>query len=59
MRRVWHEMISMRNRLIHEYDTIDLRVVWQVLQDELPVLIAQIEPLIPPEDELDDQADGD
>ena len=45
----WFEMIGMRNRLIHEYDAIDLGIVWHVLCDELPALIELIEGQIPPE----------
>jgi uncharacterized protein with HEPN domain len=49
----WHAIIGMRNRLIHEYDRVDLDVVWAALQDDVPELIGLIEPLIPPEDEID------
>jgi uncharacterized protein with HEPN domain len=28
----------MRNFLIHEYDSIDLEVVWKTLQQDLPLL---------------------
>ena len=42
-------IIGMRNRLIHEYFPIDLAIVWDVLQNHLPVLIEQLEPLVPPE----------
>lgn len=45
-------MAGMRNRLIHEYFRVDLDVVWQVVQHELPVLIPALEALIPPEDEV-------
>jgi len=36
--------------LIHEYLRIDLAAVWDTVHDDLPPLIAQLEPLIPPED---------
>lgn len=52
---VWHGMIGMRNRLIHEYNRVDLDLVWNVLQQHIPALIALIEPLIPSEDDLDAQ----
>jgi uncharacterized protein with HEPN domain len=48
----WHEMIGMRHRLIHEYFRVDLRVVWETVQRDLPQVIALIEPLVPPEDEV-------
>lgn len=43
----WHEMIGLRHRLIHEYFRIDLRRVWDTVQNDLPKLIALIEPLVP------------
>lgn len=47
----WDEMLGMRNRLVHEYFRIQLRLVWETVIDDIPVLITQLEPLIPPEDE--------
>ena len=44
----WRQVIGMRNRLIHAYFDINLDILWQVVQDDLPELIAQIEPLVPP-----------
>ncbi|MBI3960285.1 MAG: DUF86 domain-containing protein [Chloroflexi bacterium] len=43
----WKDMIGMRNRMIHNYDDIDLYIVWQTVQHDLPRLIALIEPLFP------------
>lgn len=45
----WNEMIGMRNRLIHEYFRIDVDLVWNTLQNDLPVLLSQIESLLPPQ----------
>ena len=39
----WHQIIGMRNILAHEYDDIDLDVVWRVIQKELPKLIPILE----------------
>jgi uncharacterized protein with HEPN domain len=50
-------MLGMRNRLIHEYDEINLNIVWDVLNEHIPALIELIEPLVPPEDELDDTSE--
>jgi uncharacterized protein with HEPN domain len=35
----------MRNRLIHEYDDIDLFLVWDTAQNDLPILISTLEPI--------------
>jgi len=45
----WQQMTGMRNRLIHEYERVDLLEVWNVAQKDIPALIARIAPLVPPE----------
>jgi uncharacterized protein with HEPN domain len=45
----WAAMIGMRNHLVHRYFRIDLPLLWDVLQNQLAPLIAQLEPLVPPE----------
>jgi uncharacterized protein with HEPN domain len=45
----WHEIIGMRNRLVHDYLNVDVGKVWQTATKDLPQLIATIEPLVPPE----------
>jgi uncharacterized protein with HEPN domain len=42
----WSQIISLRNRLIHGYDSVDMDVVWQILWDDLPPLIRQPESLL-------------
>ncbi|HLA08839.1 MAG TPA: DUF86 domain-containing protein [Anaerolineales bacterium] len=48
----WDDMIDLRNRLIHEYFRVDYGAVWDTIQNDLPKLINQIEPLVPKEDEI-------
>ncbi len=48
----WQEMVGMRNRLIHEYFRIDFGAVWDTIHKDLPILINQIEPLVPKEDDF-------
>jgi uncharacterized protein with HEPN domain len=45
----WADIIGMRHRLVHGYFDINLDILWQTVQGDLPALIAQIEPLLPPE----------
>lgn len=47
----WHQIVGLRNRLVHAYYDIVLDTLWRVVQDELPILITQLEPLVPSEDE--------
>ncbi len=46
----WLDMVGMRHRLIHGYRTIRLDLVWSTITEAIPALIAQLEPLAPPED---------
>lgn len=48
----WMNIISMRNRLIHAYFDINLDIVWKTVVEDLPPLIAELEKIAPPEDEL-------
>jgi uncharacterized protein with HEPN domain len=48
----WNDMTGMRNRLIHEYFRVNLAAVWDTVKNDLPDLIALVEPLIPPESEV-------
>ncbi len=44
----WTQIVSLRNRLIHGYDSVDFDVLWQILDHDLPPLIQALEKLIPP-----------
>lgn len=38
----WPEIISLRNRLIHGYDMVDMDVLWQIVTKDLPDLVVQV-----------------
>ena len=38
----WRQVSGMRNRLIHGYDAVDLDVLWDVIQLDLPKLIVHL-----------------
>jgi len=42
----WRDMVSMRNRLIHNYFDINHQIIWQTIQKELPVLKATLQAVI-------------
>ena len=45
----WQEINGMRNRLVHEYSDVNLNIVWDVVQSEIPNLIEVLKAQIPPE----------
>jgi uncharacterized protein with HEPN domain len=42
----WHQMTAMRNRLIHGYFDVNMDVVWQTIQNDLPPLIGKINSIV-------------
>jgi uncharacterized protein with HEPN domain len=44
----WVAINGMRNRLVHEYDEIDLDIVWDTVVNSLPTLIVELEQTVPP-----------
>jgi uncharacterized protein with HEPN domain len=45
----WREMTTMRNLVIHEYDVVDIKQVWDTVQNKLPPLIIELSKIVPPE----------
>lgn len=39
----WPQVIGLRNRLVHGYDTINFATPWDIVTHELPPLIAELE----------------
>lgn len=42
----WREIIAMRNRVIHGYDSVDFKILFDVVQLDLPPLIESLEALL-------------
>ena len=42
----WGEIIGTRNRMVHGYDDVDLSILWDIIKNDLPPLIGQLEILI-------------
>lgn len=34
----WYKVVGLRHRIVHEYFGIDLEIIWQILQKDLPEL---------------------
>ncbi|MBI5115235.1 DUF86 domain-containing protein [Candidatus Poribacteria bacterium] len=42
----WSQVVSMRNRLIHGYDSVDFDILWQIVTSDLPPLIVALESIL-------------
>jgi len=42
----WPQIVSLCNRLIHGYDSVDFDIVWQIIRQDLPPLIEQLEAIV-------------
>lgn len=42
----WDDIIGMRHKLVHAYFDINLDILWRTVQDDLPALVALLEPLL-------------
>ncbi|MGG6270929.1 HepT-like ribonuclease domain-containing protein [Leptolyngbya sp. AN03gr2] len=43
----WSAMAGMRDKLIHDYEGVDVERVWLTLQSSIPALLQSITPLLP------------
>ena len=46
----WDDIAGMRDIIAHQYDRLDLNIVWQVIQRNIPELLSMIVPLLPVQD---------
>jgi len=42
----WRATVGLRNRLIHAYDVVDFDILWDVVQQDIPSLIVQLENIL-------------
>ena len=42
----WPEIIGLRNRLVHGYDAVDVDILWDIVQQDLPPLIERLEAIV-------------
>jgi uncharacterized protein with HEPN domain len=44
----WMQIVGLRNRLIHGYDNVDFDILWEIVTQDLPPLIAELEKIFSP-----------
>jgi uncharacterized protein with HEPN domain len=42
----WVQIVALRNRLVHGYDTVDLDILWDIVQQDLPLLVAALQDIL-------------
>ena len=42
----WSQIIGVRNRLVHGYDVVDLRILRNIVQSDLPPLVEQLASIV-------------
>ena len=42
----WPQIVGLRNRLIHGYDNVDFDILWQIVVQDLPPLIGELEKIL-------------
>ena len=47
----WKEIIGMRHRIVHDYLNVDEDVIWEVVQQDLPLLVDELAKIVPHEQE--------
>lgn len=47
----WDDIAGMRDIIAHQYDRLDMNIVWQVIQRNIPELLSIIVPLLPVQDD--------
>ena len=44
----WADIIGIRHKVVHDYLGVDDDIVWQVVIEDVPKLVAALEPIVPP-----------
>ena len=43
----WNKMAGMRDIIVHQYDRLDLDLIWRTIQESIPAMLEAIAPLLP------------
>ena len=42
----WKEMKGLRNKIVHDYDGVNIMIVWDTMKEDLPILREQLSKLL-------------
>ena len=42
----WHYLYALRNRIVHDYEGVNLRLIWEIISDDLEPLCIQLKALL-------------
>ena len=42
----WREIYGLRNRIVHDYEGVNLRLVWEIISEDIPALKNTLQNLI-------------
>ena len=42
----WDDMYGLRNRIVHDYEGVNLALVWEILMEDIPVLRDSLKDLL-------------
>ncbi len=42
----WQAMKGTRNRVIHEYDSLQIDIIWDIVKKDLPFLVKELEKIV-------------
>ena len=45
----WAGIVGLRNKIVHDYDDVNLDSVWTVVSTDLPALVSTLNAIVPPE----------
>ena len=42
----WHQLYGMRNRIVHGYSGVNMRIVWDTVSGDIPALDTELEEVL-------------